>query len=223
MKLPLEPPRLIIFDWDGTLADSISRILFCFFESYKNFNLKPPTEAAIRTTIGLPLKQGFVRLGVGLKKPGLPALAAIYRDLWLDPDLPPSPLFPKVRTLLERLTNANHILAVATGKSRAGLNRETKHHQVSHFFQATRCGDESLAKPNPDMLLTLLQATNTQAHQAIMLGDSPLDLEMANRAAIPAIGVLTGCGDAASLGALQPVTSIAAIHQLEQLWSVAHA
>jgi len=217
--MPLTPMShpLLIFDWDGTLVDSIGRIVDCFEKTYALLNLVTPPLPKIRQTIGLPLKEGFRQLEVGLESPGLTVLAETYRDIWLDPQLAPSPLFPGVRTLLTHLRDAGHILAVATGKSRVGLDRESRAHKVDHLFATSVCGDETHPKPSPDMLLEILRKTGITPAQALLFGDSPLDLAMANNAQIQAVGVLTGAGDRSSLAAYHPLTFLDHVGQLRKL------
>lgn len=212
-------PKLIIFDWDGTLVDSIGRIIDCFVNTYDFFNLEIPSHRAIRKTIGLPLSEGFEVLGLGLESPGTVALAQKYRDFWFASKQLSSPAFPFCFSLCHRLHQAGHIMAVATGKSRAGLNREIHDHQVASFLKATVCGDESAAKPDPDMLLRILEETGIQASDALMIGDSPLDLEMANQAGIPAVGVLSGSGDRAELEAKNPLAVLEDAGSLDKLWA----
>lgn len=212
------PPEFIIFDWDGTLVDSIGRILDCFQESYDKFGLPFPELKALRNTIGLPLRGAFLKMKVGLEQPGIDALCEAYRDFWLEPDRPVSAIFPNVLALLDRLKKAGHTLAVATGKSRAGLNREMGHHGIDHYFSVTRCGDEAKPKPDPDMLNHLLEVTGFPPEKTLMLGDSPLDLAMANRAGIPAIGVLTGTGDQEALIHHQPLACLPNLDSLDRIW-----
>lgn len=200
------------------MVDSIGRILKCFQESFARFNLPFPGIQSVRNTIGLPLREGFLQLGIGLEDPGIDGLCTTYREFWLQPDRPVSAIFPKVQDLLERLKQAGHLLAIATGKSRAGLDREMAHHRVAHFFSASRCGDEAKPKPDPDMLNHLLEVTGIPAKRSLMLGDSPLDLAMAKKAGIPAIGVLTGAGDKDTLCLQEPLACLTSLDQLDSFW-----
>lgn len=208
MPIVLEKYPLLIFDWDGTLVDSIGRIVHCFEQTYAFFDISPPPAQAIRETIGLPLREGFRKLSVGLAHPGIEALALQYRDVWLDPDLAPSPLFSGVKQLLISLKAKGHTLAVATGKSRAGLDREASYHQVLHHFETSICGDEAQPKPDPDMLNRIAGTTKFKEQEILVFGDSTLDLSMAKQASMASVGVLSGTGHQTTLEHHTPLTCL---------------
>ncbi len=206
----LEPKRypLIVFDWDGTLIDSVSRIVRCFLETFGELGLPRPSESHIKNLIGLPLGQAIQRLAPGADHRVVERGAEVYRRFWLDESLPLSPLFPGVLDLLNRLIEQGHTLAVATGKSRVGLEREQRHHKISHLFRFSRCAGETAAKPDPAMLLEILAESGVDAREALMVGDTTMDLEMAHAAGVGAVGVRGGSHPGDRLEACRPLACL---------------
>ena len=131
--------RLLVFDWDGTLVDSIGRIIRCFQMSFARLSLPEPEDRAIAQLVGLPLVDSFKLLNPEITLEQDEELVEIYREIWLGDILPLSELFPGVRAMLEKLEQQGYKLAVATGKSRAGLDRELTNHNLGHHFQHSRC------------------------------------------------------------------------------------
>jgi len=123
-------------------------------------------------------------------------------------------LFPGVRELLIDLRGRGHRLAVATGKSRRGLDRALEAVGLAQHFDATRCGDETQPKPHPAMLLELLQALAIEPQRSLMIGDTSHDLEMARNAGVSAIGVCSGAHPAHSLRALAPLACLQSVSEL---------
>lgn len=180
----------LIFDWDGTLIDSIPRIVLCFQESFRVAGLTPPDAAAIKATIGLPIGEALRR--VAPNDEVMPELAAAYRRLWRGDDIPQAPLFEGIIPFLENLQQAGYRLLIGTGKSREGLDRETHHHGVAHFFSHSLCGDESYPKPDPRFLRELCQRAGVAPDTCLMIGDSDLDLAMAESVPMDAVAVTSG-------------------------------
>ncbi len=211
-------PQLVIFDWDGTLVDSIEPILLGFERAYARSGHPCPSPEALRATIGLPLAAAFEAL-----TPGLPSatMVTFYRDYWFDPQRPPSPWADGAPELLDWLESEGVTLAVATGKSRRGVDHELEALGVGHRFAITRSADDAAAKPHPEMVLQILDELNTQPEHACVVGDSPLDLAMARSANVPAYGVLGGVG---SLESLQPHAPRAVVQRLSELrsWLIDH-
>lgn len=203
---------LIIFDWDGTLLDSVPRIVTCFQRTFEKVGVPTAEERAIRATIGLPIGPSLQQL-FG-KDAEVDGIYEIYREVWLDESIPWSPLFPGVLEFLEGLHGSGRPMAIATGKSRVGLQRDMERLQTAHFFGVSRCGDESEAKPSPKMLLEILEETGVAPQRALMIGDSPLDLEMATRAGIPAVGVTSGAHDEAGLAAAKPMACLTSVTEM---------
>ena len=125
-------------------------------------------------------------------------------------------LFPGVRELLVDLRGRGHRLAVATGKSRRGLDRALEAVALAPHFDATRCGDETQPKPHPAMLLELLDELAIEPQHALMIGDTSHDLEMARNAGVPAIGVCSGAHPLHALEALEPLACLKTVCELKQ-------
>lgn len=208
-------PELIIFDWDGTLMDSAARIVNCMIESFTEQGLEPPPAEQIRVQIGLGLEEAMRALRPGIDHEQLDQLMAGYRRRFLGDDNPtPTPLFEQAAAVVRRLHQRGLLLAVATGKSRRGLDRALGESGLGVYFQTTRCADETFSKPHPQMLLDILDELGLQAEAALMIGDTEFDLQMAHNAGMPALGVSYGVHDAERLLACQPLGLIHAIGEL---------
>ncbi len=200
--------KLLVFDWDGTLINSIERIVTSLqFASREVCGIHLDEESA-RSVIGLGLQEAIERLHPELDAVRIEAVTAAYRQNFLYDSKVPEVLFDGVEDLLQQLRTDHYALAVATGKSRAGLDRAMAEHQLGQYFAATRCAGEHRSKPDPDMLISLLQALETPAHEAVMIGDSAHDMLMAGNAGVRAIGVTHGVEDADSLMAHNPLACL---------------
>ena len=146
---------LVVFDWDGTLIDSAGAIAACIQAACRDLGLPVPDEARARHVIGLGLADSLAHAVPGLPPSEYPRVAERYRHHFLARDAS-LPLFPGTREMLEGLRVNGHRLAIATGKSHAGLVRALAHAGLADFFDATRCADQSASKPAPDMLLDLM-------------------------------------------------------------------
>ena len=183
---------LIIFDWDGTLIDSTGKIVSSMQKAVKQLGLPDIEDVAIQNIIGLGLPEAIRTLYP--KEPGKVRLALQkgYSAAYVEADAISCPLYDGVEDTLDRLKNAGHQVAVATGKSRRGLNRVLKNLAWEGYFDATRCADETASKPSPKMLEELLSEFELKPQDAIMVGDTEYDLLMAKHAAMPSIGVSHG-------------------------------
>jgi len=206
--------RHIIFDWDGTLIDSIPRIVDCFHKSFAALSLALLPDERIKSLIGLPLANAFKTLVPKASEDTASHFVDIYRDFWRDPQLPLSPLFPGVEDLLDALAQMGIVLAIATGKSREGLERELDFHNLHHRFRATRCAGEVQPKPQPDMLLQLVAELTADPKQTLMIGDTTLDLDMANNAGIAAVAVTSGGHPKSELMTSKPIACFDTITEL---------
>ncbi|MDO6618149.1 MULTISPECIES: HAD-IIIA family hydrolase [unclassified Shewanella] len=183
--------QLVIFDWDGTLMDSVGKIVDCMQSVAQSLALDIPSEQAVRDIIGLSLLPALEKLFPhhGNK---YDELIAGYKHYYLNVNLTPSPLFDGIEHLLAQLKTAGYTLAIATGKRRAGLDRMLAETGLGQYFVATRSADEAHSKPHPSMILSLLEELNINADQAVMIGDSKLDIAMANNAKVNSIAVTYG-------------------------------
>lgn len=206
--------RLVVFDWDGTLMDSVARIVSSMQAAALDCSLPIPSVVAIRDIIGLSLHKAFPILFGALSEPGTAALLAAYRRHYMVQDQTPSPLFPGAGELIKDLHRDGYQLAVATGKHRVGLDKVLMDTQLGGYFHALRGADQAQSKPNPLMLQQILTELQIQPAEAVMIGDSSYDLEMARAIDMPRIGVTYGVHDAIKLNVHQPLALIGDIRQL---------
>lgn len=199
---------LLIFDWDGTLCDSADKIIYSMQRAAESLGLPVLAAAPIRNIIGLGLPEALASLYPDVEQRDRLALSAEYSRHFVASDDFPSPLFPSVADTLELLKSHGHTLTVATGKSRKGLNRVLDKSGVSGLFDATRCADETASKPHPLMLFELLEEFDAAPQNAVMVGDTEYDMEMAVRADMPRIAVSYGAHELSRLRAFDPALCI---------------
>jgi len=182
---------LLVFDWDGTLADSAAIIVQAIQRACEDLGLPVPADADARYIIGLGLSDALAHVAPSLDVADYPKLSARYRAHYMARSAP-IPLFAGVETMLETLAQRGHQLGIATGKSRRGLDDALRDAGIARHFCATRCADEGFPKPHPDMIERLLEATATRPEAALMIGDTTHDLELAANAGIAGVGVTYG-------------------------------
>jgi phosphoglycolate phosphatase len=205
---------IVIFDWDGTLCDSLDRIAAAMRAAAADVALPVPSIGEVHNIVGLGLPQAVAQLFPGEGADALESVAAAYSTHYVQLDQTPASLYPQAVETLGALRERGFELAVATGKSRRGLNRVLAGLQMSDFFESTRCADETRSKPDPLMLEEILAERSHSPDQAVMVGDSEYDLDMAARAGIASVGVSFGVHDGPRLQRHGPV---AIIDQLSQL------
>jgi len=199
---------LVVFDWDGTLMDSAQRIVNCFRAAAADAGQPPPEPAAVRDIIGLGLRESLQALLPDADEPVLDRVLERYRAHYMELDPTPAPLFHGVTEGLERLANSGFRLAVATGKSRRGLDRALAETGLRARFEATRCADEAAPKPDPRMLHDLVAAAGVDIARTVMVGDTTHDLEMARRAGVASVAVSYGAHEAPRLQAMSPLACV---------------
>jgi len=183
--------QLVVFDWDGTLVDSAAHIAASIQAACADLELPVPTDTAARHVIGLGLRDAILYLVPQLQQRRYQELADRYRYHFLAGDETVVP-FPMVEEGMAELEQAGFMLAVATGKSRVGLDRALGRFAFGKRFVATRCGDEGFPKPHPDMLNRLMEITGVEAARTLMIGDTSHDLELAANAGTSALAVSYG-------------------------------
>lgn len=183
---------LIVFDWDGTLMDSESRIVACMQAGAADLGWTVPSHEATRDIIGLGLNEAIARLFPQRGAAEVQQLADQYRLHFLADNIPGSQLFAGARELLSRLIDNEYFIAVATGKSRRGLDKEFASTGLGTLFHTSRCADETFSKPNPQMLLEILDQLGVDANRTLMVGDTEYDVQMAVNAGSHALGVSYG-------------------------------
>lgn len=209
-----KPYQLLIFDWDGTLVDSAAHIVQCIHGVNTKVGLAPRTDAEIRNIIGLGLEEAFQHLYPQAEYAQIQAAAQEYKQQFFITNRKPSTLFTGARATLEALAEQNYLLAIATGKSRQGLNAVLAETELGDLFPITRCADETFSKPHPRMLEEILTDYNLPAQAALMIGDTEYDLQMAHNIKMDAAGVSYGVHERERLLALQPRVCLDDIRQL---------
>ncbi len=205
---------LIIFDWDGTLCDSADKIIHSMHCAADVLGLPTLTDEHVRNIIGLGLPEALKVLYPDVEQMALDAMRTEYSRQFVGLDEHPSALFPSVADTLEALKLQGHTLAVATGKSRQGLNRVFGRSEVSRLFDGSRCADETASKPHPLMLFELLEQFGAQAEHAVMVGDTEYDMDMALRANMPRIAVSYGAHDISRLRPFKPALCVDRLDQM---------
>lgn len=197
---------LLIFDWDGTLCDSKAKITQSMQLAAKDLDWQPLPDETIHNIIGLGLPEAIKTLYPLIGTNDRQRLRDAYAQRFIELDIAqPSLLFPGVAEGLQRLQAAGHQLAIATGKSRKGLDRIFTGMQLHQHFHATRCADETASKPDPLMLQELLDYFSVPASEAVMIGDTEYDMEMAQRINMPRIAVSYGAHHISRLKTYTPV------------------
>jgi phosphoglycolate phosphatase len=185
----------ITFDWDGTLFDSTAIIVRCIQGAVAEVGGTVPSDKAASYVIGLGLMQALAHAAPDVPKEKYPALGDAYRRQWaLHVD--DISFFPGTMRMLRTLKERGHKLAVATGKSRRGLDdvlqRELDGTKLAALFDASRTADQTAGKPDPQMLLELMDELDVQPERMLMIGDTTHDLLLARNAGVPSVGVSFG-------------------------------
>ena len=213
--------RLLVFDWDGTLADSTGIIADALQRACVDLGLPAPADDEARFVIGLGLADALRHIAPTLPVADHPRLSERYRHHYLARD-PEIPLFEGAREMLADLDARGFLLAVATGKSRVGLTRALQQQGLAHRFVASRCADEGFPKPHPDMLLALMERCGVEPLETLMIGDTTHDLELARNAGAAALAVSYGAHDFEGLAGCSPLATVASIAELAA-WLKANA
>jgi phosphoglycolate phosphatase len=207
------PVKLVIFDWDGTLFDSVGQIVASLQFAAQQFN-QPLTDADAKSIIGLGLPEVAKRLF-----PAVPELHAdilqAYSEHYVANSVEDA-WFEGVSEMLYALKDQGIKLAVATGKSRKGLDRVLKQTNSLELFHATRAASETRSKPHPLMLEEILAETGVHAHEAIMVGDTSYDLEMALNIVMPSVGVSYGVHTSETLANFNPLSIVNDVSSLHE-------
>ncbi|RUO77625.1 HAD-IA family hydrolase [Idiomarina seosinensis] len=210
-------PQLIIFDWDGTLMDSIARIVSSMQATASFLKLKVPSDNAVKDIIGLSLEPAIEQLFGTLPAAQHQLFLERYRDEYIELNTTPTPLFRDALVTIEKLRTEQHYLAVATGKARRGLDRVWAELEIADLFHGSRCADETKGKPDPEMLYQLMSELDFSPQQTLMVGDSVHDMRMAKAAGVKAIGVTFGVHNEPLLRQAGADHVIRQLHQLPDL------
>lgn len=195
---------LIIFDWDGTLSNSTAKIVHCVQQAARSTGFPVLEDKQILNIIGLGLPEAMQELYPELSAEEKEQIRLSYAEHFVRVDQTPSPFFDGVEDGLRQLKQAGYKMAVATGKSRKGLNRVLERLEMQDFFHASRCADETASKPHPLMLQELLEHFDVNSDQAVMVGDTEYDMDMAQRIEVPRVAVSYGAHHIDRLHTYQP-------------------
>ena len=220
-RLPQRRFDLIAFDWDGTLFDSTQIIVRCIQRAVADVGGAVPSDKAAAYVIGMGLTQALAHAAPDVPESKYPELGQRYRHHYTSQqnDLA---LFDGVLSLLAELKLRQHWLAVATGKSRRGLDEVLQTVELRSVFDGSRTADETAGKPDPRMLRELMAEFGTEPGRTLMIGDTTHDLQMALNAGCPSVGVSYGAHEPDAFHALNPLFIAHTVPQLQQ-WLLENA
>ncbi|MEH6588393.1 MAG: HAD-IA family hydrolase [Halioglobus sp.] len=208
---------MVIFDWDGTLCDSVEQIVRSVQGVARQMDLPVPSHAEAANIIGLSLHRAMEVLFPEVPPARLQALITGYSKHYVASEEAPPNLFPGALETLLTLKDRGFELAVATGKSRRGLDRVLGVLGLEDLFDATRCADETTSKPDPLMLQELMNERAITPERVLMVGDTEYDLEMAVNAGVASVGVSFGVHSIERLAGHGPIAIVDELPQLLEL------
>lgn len=208
--------ELLVFDWDGTLIDSIGRIVACTRETLRELELPVVADDRIRTAIGLGIREMVDRFLPGCSDQAFERIVAVYRRHWFETFSRHPALFAGVRETLGELVGRGYLLAVATAKSRKGLAQDLEGTGLASIFHATRTADEVHPKPNPAMLNEILDELGVRPAGALMIGDTVHDLQMAVNAGVAGLGVTCGSHSRSELEGVAALDYLEGVSQMPE-------
>jgi phosphoglycolate phosphatase len=212
---------LIVFDWDGTLMDSAACIAASLQAACRDLGYPEPTERDARYVIGLGLSDALAHVLPGVPRSNYPQVVERYRAHFLKGD-GGTTLFCDAADMVRELHTRGHLLAVATGKSRRGLDRALRETGLEAYFQATRCADEGRSKPHPEMLMYLIGKLGVTPERTLMIGDTTHDMAMASAAGVARVALGHGAHDVCDLVEHEPLACLADCVEL-RTWLSQHA
>lgn len=212
---------LLVFDWDGTLMDSAACIATSLQCACEDLGYPVPSDRDARYVIGLGLSDAMAHILPDVPASDYQRIAERYRHHFLQGDAQTA-LFAGVDEMLQELRANGHLLAVATGKGRRGLDRALEATGLAAHFHATRCADEGHSKPDPRMLYWLLETMDVKAERALMIGDTTHDMAMAQAAGMARLAVAHGAHEAAELLQYEPLACVRDCAEM-RAWLAKHA
>jgi phosphoglycolate phosphatase len=212
---------LLVFDWDGTLMDSAACIAASLQCACEDLGYPVPSDREARYVIGLGLSDAMAHILPDVPASDYHRIAERYRHHFLRADAQTA-LFAGVVEMLQELRANGHLLAVATGKGRRGLDRALEATGLETHFHATRCADEGHSKPDPRMLYWLLESMDVKAERALMIGDTTHDMAMAQAAGMARLAVAHGAHEAAELLQYEPLACVRDCAEM-RAWLAKHA
>lgn len=214
-------PSLVVFDWDGTLSDTGAGVLAVLHALFEELGQPPPDEAQVRARVGWSLEHGLRALIPAVDERTVVRAARRYRELRALRAGGPAPLVRGAKDCLDALDAHQVMVAVATGKSRRGLEEALRAHGLHSRVCTWRCADDGPAKPSPEPLLDILEELGVGADAAWMVGDAEVDMAMARAAGVAGIAVRSGIDAEHGLRTHAPLAVIDSVAQLPSLLSPA--
>lgn len=204
---------LVVFDWDGTLLDSTGAIVKAIQAASRDVGVAPPSDERARYVIGMGLREALMHAVPDLPEARYDDLVDAYRKHYLSGDHELT-LFAGVECLLQTLQAEHRWVAVATGKSRLGLDRALRHSGLGRYFDTTRTADETRSKPHPQMLEEIIDQFAVDPERTLMIGDTTHDLLMAKNAGAKGLGITHGAHPVSALKGCEPIALVDSIQDL---------
>ncbi|MDH5437032.1 MAG: HAD-IA family hydrolase [Gammaproteobacteria bacterium] len=208
--------KLIIFDWDGTLMDSIEHIVNSMQGAITDMQYEHKDEETIRNIIGLGMHEAILALFPGCEQTERLKFIDSYREYFFERSHN-SDFYPGALNTIHSLKKQDYLLAVATSKGRNGLDRAFNNYNLVDTFHTSRCADETQSKPHPQMLEEILEELQIKPQEAVMVGDTAYDMEMARNANVPRIACCYGVHSREKLMAYEPAACMQSIYELENV------
>jgi len=199
---------LIIFDWDGTLVDSVDWIVQCLTKAAVDNGCVVPKQQDVKNIIGLSIHKALDKLFPELDVELRPQFIDSYSEAFFSKQISKDDMFDGVDEMLIQLKQAGYQLAVATGKSRHGLDKAMQGTGLNDFFHITKCADETASKPSPAMLDEIIKELGVAKDRVLMIGDSTHDMQMAINAGVSSIAVLCGANSDQQLQQYKPLLNL---------------
>lgn len=206
--------ELVVFDWDGTIFDSTAHIAHCIQRAVEDVGGATPSLEQAKYVIGLGLKQALAHVAPDVPASKHEELSRRYLYHYAR-DKEEITLFDGIESLLQTLKARGIKLAVATGKSRRGLDEALTESGIGNYFQTTRTADETRGKPHPQMLFEILEELDCAAERTVMIGDTNHDLQLAENAGCASIAVSYGAHDPHRFDAHAPLCVAHSVAELE--------
>jgi phosphoglycolate phosphatase len=209
--------RAVIFDWDGTLVDSVEHIADSLHQAATDLGYPELEREAYRDIIGLGMVEALEKLYPGLSRDEMLAIREGYAGYFFQKVTTPQNVFEGMADVVVDIRESGRKVSVATGKSRRGLDMALTTSGLGPHFDITRCADETRSKPDPLMLVEILAFYRLEPAEAVMIGDTRYDLEMARRIGMPAIGVEWGVHKKDVLADYDPHAVVSSVGELRRV------
>jgi phosphoglycolate phosphatase len=207
----------LIFDWDGTLLNSADHIAFCMCAAFDDLKIVPPSHEAARNIIGLGMVEAIRQLNAELDDDVIVLIRERYSQHFFRKPMTREDLFEGVLDILDQALSSGFKLAIATGKSRPGMEVALRELAMDKHFHVVRCADETKSKPHPMMLNQILSELRMPVNRALMIGDTEYDMEMARNISMDRLAVTYGVHSRERLLNHAPIGCIDSIQHLTSM------